>query len=113
MLSVFRVSWRKSDGRAFEHAANPLPSSSADTEIEPRIHGDRLNCNSGPAQAVLGVAKEKAWMNYAAVVGFGGVLGPFASTALMHHLTRDAAPTTGVLQRCVRARTAHGLGDGC
>merc|ERR1712138_236225 len=37
-------------------------------------------------QGVLGIQKKKAWMNYAALVSLGGVIGPFLSNAAVYQL---------------------------
>jgi len=37
-------------------------------------------------QRVLGVNKKKAWMNYAAIVSLGGVIGPFLSGVLVYRV---------------------------
>lgn len=42
-------------------------------------------------QGVIGISKKKAWMNYAAVVSLGGVIGPFISNAMVYMIQGVAA----------------------
>ncbi|CAK0843485.1 unnamed protein product [Prorocentrum cordatum] len=42
-------------------------------------------------QGAIGIQKKKAWMNYAAVVSLGGVIGPFLSNAMVYLIQGAAA----------------------
>jgi len=42
-------------------------------------------------QGLIGIQKKKAWMNYAAVVSLGGVIGPFMSNAMTYWIQRVTA----------------------
>lgn len=42
-------------------------------------------------QGVVGIQKEKAWMNYSALVSLGGVIGPFASNAIVYRIQATPA----------------------
>jgi len=42
-------------------------------------------------QGLVGIHKEKAWMNYAAIVSLGGVIGPFLSSAVVYRIKAFAA----------------------
>mmetsp|Transcript_9324 Transcript_9324/g.29099 ORF Transcript_9324/g.29099 Transcript_9324/m.29099 type:complete len:460 (-) Transcript_9324:122-1501(-) len=37
-------------------------------------------------QRAIGIQKKKAWMNYAAIVSLGGVIGPFLSSAVVYRI---------------------------
>merc|ERR1711884_249154 len=42
-------------------------------------------------QEAVGIHKKKAWMNYAALVSLGGVIGPFLSSAVVYSIKALAA----------------------
>jgi len=64
-------------------------------------------------QAAAGIQKQKAWMNYAAVVSLGGVIGPFASNlavcwaegaANSRREQEEEAPGGGIMEKLVQGQ---------
>jgi len=66
-------------------------------------------------QAAAGIQKQKAWMNYAAVVSLGGVIGPFASSVAVcwaegaaatrrEHEEEDPPGGGGIMEKLVQCQ---------